>query len=127
MLKATCVNEELTELELWNIADHLESRILHRLATNLSFSTVEYQRMKIEEDNLAFMILYKWQENCSEGPQNRKKLASILFDLNERRLAKMVASKMYGTRPSGPHCEIGTATSNATSDSHIEMVASEKY
>lgn len=39
----------------------------------------------------------------------------------------MVASKMYGTRPSEPHCEMGTANSNATSDSHIETVASEKY
>ena len=71
------------------------------------------------------------RELFREGPQNRKKkLASILFDLNERRLAKMVASKMYGTRPSEPHIlswEMGTATSNATSDSHIETVASEKY
>ena len=89
------MNEELTELELWDIADCLDSKILHRLATNLSFSTVEYQRMKTEEDNLAFMILYKWRENQSEGPQNRKELASILFDLNERRLAEAVATKNY--------------------------------
>ena len=97
------MNEELTELELWNIADHLESKILHRLATNLSFSTVEYQRMKTEEkeDDLAFMIFYKWRENQPEGPQNRKELAGILFDLNERKVAKMVASKKY-TRPSEP-------------------------
>ena len=89
------MNEELTERELWDIADCLESRILHRLATNLSFSTVEYQRMKTEEDDLAYMILYKWRENQPEGPQNRKELASILFDLNERRLAETVASKKY--------------------------------
>ena len=86
--------------------------------------------MKTEEkeDDLAFMILYKWQENQPEGPQNRKKLAGILFDLNERRLAEMVASKKY-TKPSGPHSlswEMGTAT-NTTSDPHIEMVASKKY
>ena len=94
-MKATCVGEELTELELWDIADHLESKILHRLATNLSFSTAEYMRMKTEEDNLAYMILYKWRENHPEGPQNREKLAGILFDLNERTLAEMVASKKY--------------------------------
>ena len=92
---ATCVDEELTELELWDIADHLESKIIHRLATNLLFSTAEYLRMKTEEDNLAYMILYRWRENHPEGPQNRKKLASILFDLNERTLATMVASKKY--------------------------------
>ena len=110
----------LTEPELWDIADRLDSRILHRLATNLSFSTVEYLRIKTEEkeDDLAFMLLYKWRENQPEGPQNRKELTGILFDLNERRLAEMVASKKY-TRPSGPHSlswEMGTTTSNATSD-----------
>ena len=89
------MNEELTELELWDIVDHLESKTPHRLATNLSFSTAEYQRMKIEEPDLAYMILYKWRENHPEGPQNRKKLAGILFDLNERKLAKMVALKKY--------------------------------
>ena len=96
-LKASCVNEELTELELWDIADHLESKILHRLATNLSFSTVEYLRVKTEEkeDDLAFMLLYKWRENQPEGPQNRKELAGILFDLNERILAEAIASKKY--------------------------------
>ena len=92
---APCVDEELTELELWDIADRLESKILHRLATNLSFSTADYLRMKTEEDDLAYMMLYKWRENRPEGPQNRKKLAGILFDLNERTLAKMVASKKY--------------------------------
>ena len=109
------MNEELTERELWDIADHLESRILHRLATNLSFSTVEFQRMKIEEPDLAYMILYRWRENFPEGPQNRKELAGVLLDLNARKLAKMVASKKY-TKPSG-HQEMGTATSNVTSDS----------
>ena len=89
------MGEELTELELWDIADRLESKILHRLATNLSFSTSEYLRMKAEEDDLPYMILYKWRENHPEGPQNRKKLAGILFDLNERILAEMVASKKY--------------------------------
>ena len=89
------MGEELTECELWDIADHLESKILHRLATNLSFSTAEYLRMKTEEDHLAFMVLYKWRENYPEGPQNRKKLAGILFDLNEGILAEMVASKKY--------------------------------
>ena len=119
------MNEELTELELWNIADHLESRVLHRLATNLSFSTVEYQRMKMEEkeDNLVFMLLYKWRENQPEGPQNRKDLFCILFDLNERKVAEMVASKKY-TRPSAPPSrsrEMGTATTNTTSDSDIAV------
>ena len=94
------MNEELTELELWDIADRLGSKILHRLATNLSFSTVEYQRMKIEEPDLAYMILYKWRENHPEGPQNRKELAGILFDLNKRNLADMVASKKYIVKPS---------------------------
>ena len=98
------MGEELTERELWDIADHLESKILHRLATNLSFSTAEYLRMRTEEDNLAFMVLYKWRENYPEGPQNRKKLAGILFDLNERKLAKMVACKKY--RKSSVKCEV---------------------
>ena len=89
------MDEELTELELWDIADRLEPKILHRLATNLSFSTAEYLRMKTEEDDLAYMMLYKWRENRPEGPQNRKKLAGILFDLNERILAEMVTSKKY--------------------------------
>ena len=117
------MNEELTELELWDIADRLGSKILHRLATNLSFSTVEYQRMKIEEPDLAYMILYKWRENHPEGPQDRKELAGILFDLNERNLADMVASKKY-TRPSGTHglsWEMVTATTNTSSDSDIAV------
>ena len=69
------MDEELTELELWDIADRLEPKRLHRLATSLSFSTAEYLRMKTEKDDLAYMLLYKWRENHPEGPQNRKKLA----------------------------------------------------
>ena len=53
--------------------------------------------MKIEEkeEDLAFMVLYKWRQNQPEGPQNRKELAGILFDLNKRKVAEMVASQNY--------------------------------
>ena len=86
------MGEELTEL---NIADHLESKILHRLATNLSFSTSEYMRMKTDENNLAYMILYKWREKCVKVSQNRKELVGVLFDLKKVRLAEMVAANEY--------------------------------
>ena len=89
------MDEELTELELWDIADRLESKILHRLATNLSFSTSEYLRMKTEEDNLAYMLLYKWQKKCVKVSQNRKELVGVLFDLKKVRLAEMVAANEY--------------------------------
>ena len=90
----------MTERELWDIADHLEPTILHRLATNLSFSTADYQRMKTEEDDLAFNVLYKWRENRMKGSQNRKELVGVLFDLKKVRLAEMVASKNYHKKPS---------------------------
>ena len=95
-LKAACVNEELTELELLDIADRLEPDVLFHLALNLSISTVEYLRMEESHQNkLAYMLLYKWRDNLPERPQNRKKLVAVLFDLKKVRLAEMVASKNY--------------------------------
>ena len=96
-MKATCVNKELEECELLDIAEHLEPDTLLRLAIKLSFSTTEYLRMKREEDDLTHMILYKWRENRMKGPQNRKELVGVLFDLKKVRLAEMVASKNYHT------------------------------
>ena len=128
VLKATCLNEELTELELLDIADRLEPDVLFCLALNLSFSTTEFMRMEESHKNrLAYMILYKWRENLPEGPQNRKKLVGVLFHLKKVRLAKMVASKNYHTGSSGPHelswsrWEMGTATINTASDSDIAV------
>ena len=94
-MKATCVNKELEECELLDIAEHLEPDALLRLAIKLSFSTTEYQKMKREEDDLTYLILYKWRENRMKGPQNRKELVGVLFDLKKVRLAEMVASKNY--------------------------------
>ena len=117
------MNEELEEYELLDIAEHLEPDVLLRLAIKLSFSTTEYQKMKREEDDLAFTALYKWRENRMKGPQNRKELVGVLFDLKKMRLAEMVASKNYHTESSGPHqlswsrLEMGTATINTSSDS----------
>ena len=53
------MNKELEECELLDIAELLEPDALLRLAIRLSFSTTEYQKMKREEDDLAYMILYK--------------------------------------------------------------------
>ena len=123
VLKATCVDEELEECELLDIAEHLKPDALLRLAIKLSLSAAEYLRMKeSHRSELAFMILYRWRENLPEGPQNRKELVGVLFDLNKVRLAEMVASKIY-TGFSWPHqlsqsrWEMGTATINTTSDS----------
>ena len=96
VLKATCVNEELTERELLDIADRLEPDVLFHLALNLSISTVEYLTMEESyQKKLAYMILYKWLENRIKGKQNRKELVGVLFDLKKVRLAEMVASKNY--------------------------------
>ena len=97
------MNKDLEECELLDIAEHLEPDALLRLAIKLSFSTTEYQKMKREEDDLAYMILYKWRENRMKGPQNRKELVGVLFDLKKVRLAEMVASKNYHTESSEPH------------------------
>ena len=115
------MNKELEECELLDIAEHIEPDALLRLAIRLSFSITEYQKMKRQEDDLAYMILYKWRENRVEGPQNRKELVGVLFDLKKVRLAEMVASKNYHTRSSGPHqlsqsrWEMGTTTSDLDS------------
>ena len=96
VLKAACVNEELTELELLDIAHRLEPDVLFDLALNLSISTVEYLRMEESHKNkLAYMLLYKWRENLPERPQNRKELVAVLFNLKKVRLAEMVAYKNY--------------------------------
>ena len=87
----------MEECELLDIAEHLEPDALLRLAIKLSFSTTEFQKMKREEDDLTYMILYKWRENRMKGPQNRKELVGVLFDLKKVRLAEMVASKNYDT------------------------------
>ena len=87
------MNKDLEECELLDIAEHLEPDALLRLAIKLSFSTTEYQKMKREKDDLAYAILYKWRENRMKGPQNRKELVGVLFDLKKVRLAEMVASE----------------------------------
>ena len=121
------MNKDLEECELLDIAEHLEPDALLRLAIKLSFSTTEYQKMKREKDDLAYAILYKWRENRMKGPQNRKELVGVLFDLKKVRLAEMVASKNYHTESSGPHqlsrsrWEMGTATINTASVSDIAV------
>ena len=96
------IDEDLTEVELTTIAEHVDPDILSRLSVRLHQNTKHYMDMMHRYPNLstsdkAFKMLHIWFQDIPPSPQNRKSLVDEFRKLKRCRIASAIATKDYST------------------------------
>ena len=96
------IDEDLTEVELTTIAEHVDPDILSPLSVRLHKNTKHYMDMMHRFPNSsasdkAFKMLHIWFQDITPSPQNRKRLVDEFCKLKRCRVASAIATKDYST------------------------------
>ena len=99
-MEVSCIDDDVTEVELMTIADHIHPDFLCPLAVRLHENTKHYSDIMhrfahISASEKAFKILCAWFQDASPGPNNRRRLVDEFCKLNQRRVASAIAIKDY--------------------------------
>ena len=96
------IDEDLTEVELTTIAEHVDPDILSPLSVRLHKNTKHYIDMMHRYPHLstsekAFKMLRIWFQDVPPSPHNRKRLVDEFCKLKRCRIAFAIATKDYST------------------------------